>query len=850
MDGDQGRSRAERSVRRSRRRRDLRALIGYGFLGLLYLLSADLSHLLSLDPDPLSILWPASGVFLAALLMAPSRHWWMVVAMLAGIHLVWELMVHARGVLSSIGFCLGSCVEAVVGAAAIIAWSGRPFGLRRLRDVLALAGTVMILSAPLGAVLGAGAVWLSGQGAFWRAFRIWWISDGLGMLLVTPLLLKLGELLNNPKAMVGIGRRRLLEGFAMLAAQAAAVQLVFGSPAPSPVPSVTLAPLLLWSAGRFGQGGVSASMWLISVIVIANTFSNLGPYSGQESVIEAGIQAQIFLAVCSLIGHVLAAFFEERQQAEAALRQANVSLDQRVNQRTAELAEASEVMRVSEERFRLAAQAVAGIIYDWELETGHVQRTMGLFEVLGYWPAEVPPTIEWWIEQIHPEDRSILADPTTNGADLHDLVLEYRVRHRQGHYLDVMDRRVVLRLPSGAPTRIVGCIQDVTPLKTALQRLKDEARRKDRFLAVLAHELRNSLAPIHNAVAVMASGGQNHRVDPWARDVIARQSRHLSRLVDDLLDVSRIGQGKLILARKVVEVSTIVRNALEASLPDIEQRRHRLEVAIPEGQFLVDGDLTRLTQVVLNLLQNAAKYTPDGGLLRLAVEGHGEQVWIRVQDSGIGIPPDMLPKVFRLFTQVDHALDRSEQGLGIGLTLVKRLVELHGGTVSAHSEGVGRGSEFIVKLPLAPPSAEIQSPSEIPPNLAAEPAQGRRILIVDDNRDLADTLAHLLRSLHHEVATAHSGDSALAEALAFLPDLILLDLGLPGVDGYEVAERIRREPKLSDVCIVALTAYGDAGEPSAKTSSFDAHVTKPVELKTLRELIDSLPATVVPDRRG
>ena len=366
-------------------------------------------------------------------------------------------------------------------------------------------------------------------------------------------------------------------------------------------------------------------------------------------------------------------------------------------------------------------------------------------------------------------------------------------------------------------------------------------RQKNDFLSMLAHELRNPLAPIRNATEVLRLVAGNHPRLDWARDVITRQLAHLVRLVDDLLDVSRITQGKIRLRLERVDLAAVVALAVEASRPHIDARRHRLEVALPHGPVPVVGDPTRLAQVLSNLLNNAAKYSDEGGHVRLGLAVEGADAVVRVGDRGIGIPADELLRVFELFTQLDTAIDRSQGGLGIGLTLVRRLVELHDGRVEVASEGVGRGSEFTVRLPLddGSPFDPVRGRGE---GEAAPPAgRGRRVLIADDNHDAAESLSELLRLDGHDVRAVHDGRAALALAVEFTPDVAILDIGLPEVDGYEVARRLAagRGPR---PLLIAVTGFGEEQDRErAREAGFDAHLTKPADPAAIRQLLRSPP---------
>ncbi len=376
--------------------------------------------------------------------------------------------------------------------------------------------------------------------------------------------------------------------------------------------------------------------------------------------------------------------------------------------------------------------------------------------------------------------------------------------------------------------------------------LREADRKKDEFLAMLAHELRNPLAPIQNAVQLMDLSGLDDPQLVWCREVIERQLRHLTRLVEDLLDVSRITEGKINVEREPVGLPAVVSRAIETCRPLIDARRHELIVEMPGEPVRVMGDLTRLSQVVGNLLNNAAKYTENGGRIRVTVASEGDEAVIRVLDTGVGIPADMLPKVFELFTQVERTLDRAQGGLGIGLALVRRLVDIHGGTVVAHSDGRGKGSEFVVRLPLLQAA---NSPPE-PAGHHASPAGDatpHRIVVADDNEDAAASLAMLLRRSGSYVETAADGAEAVETAERVRPDIVFLDVGMPRLDGYEAARRIRAEPWGRDVALIALTGWGQEGVRSrTRAAGFDAHLVKPVDFARVTEVLAGLRRPAAP----
>ncbi len=369
------------------------------------------------------------------------------------------------------------------------------------------------------------------------------------------------------------------------------------------------------------------------------------------------------------------------------------------------------------------------------------------------------------------------------------------------------------------------------------QELRRVDRLKDEFLAMLAHELRNPLAPIRNALHLiqLETPSQTPEVrENWS--IIERQVTHLVRLVDDLLDVSRINEGKIQLQKERVSLAQIVERAVESSQPLIESRRHQLSQTLPEEELAVNGDAVRLVQVLANLLNNAAKYTSEGGRITLTLERQDNHAVFRVCDTGMGIPADMLPRLFELFTQSERTLARAEGGLGIGLTLVRRLTEMHGGSVEASSAGAGKGSEFVVRLPLtdAPPAPP---PAPVPARSDALPGY-RRVLVVDDNRDSVRTLTRLLTVLGHEVRSAHDGAQAVAMAEEYHPEVILLDIGLPEMDGLEVSRSLRSRREFDQTVLVAVTGYGTSEDrQQSLLAGFNAHLVKPVDLEALKQLL-------------
>jgi signal transduction histidine kinase len=367
------------------------------------------------------------------------------------------------------------------------------------------------------------------------------------------------------------------------------------------------------------------------------------------------------------------------------------------------------------------------------------------------------------------------------------------------------------------------------------ERLQEADRRKDHFLALLAHELRNPLAPVTNAVAIMRRKAIAEPELAWCRDVIERQTNQLSRLVDDLLDVSRITLGKIKLRKEPLDLSAVVADAVETSRPFIDAKGHQLTIAMPEKPIRLMGDPARLTQVIANLLNNAARYQAPGGFIGVSIAEEGGHARIAVRDRGIGIPPESQIHLFELFSQGEREPD-SQGGLGIGLSLVKTLVGLHGGTVTAFSAGADTGSEFVVQLPALPPEP-VRLPEPASESGLELPSRALRILVVDDSRDSAESLAMLLRMAGHEVFVAHDGLQAVELATAERPSVMLLDIGLPGMDGYEVCRRVRAQG-LSNTLIVAMTGYGqDRDRQRSSEAGFNGHTVKPVEIEEITRLL-------------
>jgi PAS domain S-box-containing protein len=498
---------------------------------------------------------------------------------------------------------------------------------------------------------------------------------------------------------------------------------------------------------------------------------------------------------------------------------------------------AGEHIKISEERLRIAIDEAGMGTWDSDLRTHEERWSRSHYTLLGLVSDESnPATHQMWRSRVHPADLAEVETALTKARDTQSLYSqEYRIiRADTGavRWLRVLGR--YLYDESGVPVRSVGVLFDDTDRKAAEIALREADRRKDVFLATLAHELRNPLAPIRNAAQMLASPKLESEQLQWARSVIQRQVRHMALLLDDLLDVARITQGKLELKKQHLALNSVVDSAVEAARPLLDRKSHRFTVILPSEPITLDADPLRLSQVLSNLLTNAAKYTDAGGRISLSGRVEGGRLCMSIKDNGIGIPADSLKDIFTMFSQVEGATARSEGGLGIGLALVNGLIDLHGGTVEAKSEGEGHGSEFIVRLPIV----SSESVATLAAGTAAAARVGRRILVADDNQDAADSLAMLLEMSGHEVRVAHDGRAALSLAQTFHPDTALLDIGMPQLNGYEVARALRREPWGAGITLIALTGWGqESDRQKAIDAGFDRHLTKPIDPDALEALM-------------
>ena len=506
-----------------------------------------------------------------------------------------------------------------------------------------------------------------------------------------------------------------------------------------------------------------------------------------------------------------------------------------IRDRRAERDEAERALRESEERSRQIAESLPQLVWTC--------RPDGYCDYLG------PQWVDYtgipeaqnlgfsWVDCVHPDDRASLMK-VWNGVVERGTMLDvaFRLRHRDGVYRWFRTRAVPLRGEDGRIVKWFGTNTDIDEAQRAEEALRSADRRKDEFLAMLGHELRNPLSAIANAVNLWRSTPGDAESADLTGGIIERQTANLTRLVDDLLDVARISEGKIELRKAPVELDVVVSRAVEAVRPLIEERRHQLDLSLSGwDKIRVQADSTRLEQVVINLVTNAAKYTPEGGRITVVVRQERRDAIISVMDNGIGIAAEMLSAIFELFTQGDLGLARTMGGLGIGLSLCRQLVELHGGSISVHSKGRGEGASFTVRLPLL--TDDTPMPVSKSPVSSPRAVRSRRVLLVDDNEDTVHSLARLLKLRGHEVATAYDGLAALKQAQEFQPDIFLLDIGLPGLDGYALARRLRLEG-FADTPMIAISGYAQQGDRErAREAGFDRHFSKPINFEALAALL-------------
>ena len=782
-----------------------------------YFVAAKGGLLLALEGAPVTTVWPPTGIALAAVVLLGSPWVWRGIAL--GAFLA-NLTANAPVATAAV-IAIGNTLEAVAGARLLARAGFRP-SLERLRDALALiifaAGTSTMVSATIGVVgLAAGGVqpWTS----FGRLWWAWWVGDALGALVVAPLLM----VWSSPQPELS-PRERRLEAVALVATTLLVGVAGFGMGREVPLAVYPLHyltfPLVIWAALRFGQRGTATVTFLVSTIAITSTVGGSGPFA-LATRHESLLLLQMFMSVAAVTGLVLGAAITER----------DVTRRQRARD--------YQDLHMSEERLRLALDAGRMGVWDWNVLTGKVEWSENLEAIHGLAPGTFSGDLAGFQAPVHPDDRTRVQEAIDSALEAGvEYDAEFRNLRSDGSVGWISTKGLVLRDDAGRAVRMLGISMDVTEPRRLAEELRARAselaladRRKDEFLAMLSHELRNPLSALVTSLYLLRREGRGRE---RLLELAERQTGQLTSLVDDLLDVSRITQGKIVLRPEPVQLGDVVMQVLETTGPTMELRKQQLRLVLPDEPTIVHGDPTRLAQIVSNLLDNAGKYTPVGGAIALEVERQGSSVCLRVRDTGAGLAADLLPNVFDLFVQGDRSLARTHGGLGIGLTIVRRLVELHGGRIEARSPGPGQGSEFVVELP-----AIDVMPLEVAGTQPAAPPIGDvkvKVLVVEDNQDAAEALAALVELWGHDVRVALDAEAALEIATRWQPHAIVSDIGLPGLDGFELARRLGRGR--SDAVLIALSGYGrDEDKQAALDAGFDHHLVKPPDLARLAELL-------------
>jgi len=715
-----------------------------------------------------------------------------------------------------------------------------------MQDVLLLLLCAALGSTMISATIGVTSL-CAGAVAPWSQFgtlwSVWWVGDALGNLVMAPILLVWSAATSITASSTteagSATHRRPLETIALLAAALFASLVVFAEQPGLGLDRYPLQyvifPFVIWAALRIGQVGTTGVVFLASAVAIWSTANGFGPFT-RESVHESLIVLQLFMGIVSSTGLFLGAAIGERDASNA--------------RRAADFA----ALERSGGRLRVALDAGRMGVWDWNVRTGGVDWSENLEPMHGLAKGEFPGRFGNFEALVHPEDRprvsAELQRVLESGAGYD---IEFRIVWPDDSVHWVAAKGRVMRDTEGQPVRMLGITADINERRHLEEELRDRAReladsdrRKDEFLAMLAHELRNPLAPLSTSLQLLA-------IDPAKHErfvaIAERQVKHLARLVDDLLDVSRISRGKVTLRKEPVVLSEAIDSAAELTRSVIEDRGLRFTVSLPPEPILLEADAVRIAQVFSNLLNNAAKYTPKGGSVWVTGERQGDEAIVVVRDTGVGLVPDLLPHVFDLFVQGTASLDRTTGGLGIGLTLVRSLVELHGGRVEARSAGIGKGSEFVVRLPALAAARASPRPA-VPPGTRPGAPGPLRILVVEDNQDTAEMLGAMFKMSGHEVELAADGFTALRTAESFRPAVVVSDLGLPGMDGYELARRIRQQERSGDLVLVALSGYGrEEDRLKTREAGFDHHLVKPADVDKILGIVAELAAREA-DRQG
>jgi PAS domain S-box-containing protein len=602
--------------------------------------------------------------------------------------------------------------------------------------------------------------------------------------------------------------------------------------------------------GQYQSDSFGAEFLRLSRLGIAYVIDNVEHDARVADVRETYRAAQIgaVIGVPVLKGGRFVAGMAVHQSVARQWQDEEIRLLERVASRCWESIERNRVTQASlqsEAKFRTITNAMPQMVWSTLPDGNHDYFNQQWYDFTGVPQGSTHG--EGWNAIFHPEDQPVAWERWKHTLETGETYeIQYRLRHRSGEYRWVLGRALPVHDEAGAIIRWMGTCTDIDAQKRAEEELRNMNRRKDEFLAMLAHELRNPLAPIASAAYLLKMSGADSARVAQISEIVSRQVHHMTSLIDDLLDVSRVTRGKIELDQRPAELKVMIASAIEQASPLIKARAHTLHLRLCDASPVVCGDRTRLVQVIANLLNNSAKFTPGGGDITLALTQADGEASITVTDNGAGIDAALLPRIFDLFTQGERAPDRAQGGLGLGLALVKSIVTLHGGKVAADSAGPGHGSRFTITLPLLTDHC-IAEPA---PSQQGAPSRPARLLVVDDNRDAADTLSALLRAEGHAVRVATDPYSALDMAAAEPPDIYVLDIGLPDMDGYALSRRLHGQPATASAVFVALTGYGQAHDRAlSQEAGFDHHLVKPLDMQRLRAIIAGLPASAAANIR-
>ena len=806
-----------------------------------YVLAAGFAQWLAINPGTGISVWPPSGLFIAALLLTDRGGMaaWLATGLAAELCANW-LWFHNPLLVACLLYA-GNALCAVTGAW-LIARFGGSSNLESLRDVLCLVLFGALIAPIVAATVGAATLsWHENQ-PFLQAWRLWWIGDATGVLIVAPLILVGAQgWLNRASVTVERVGEAGLVGLALVGA--ATLSLSGHLPF-----AYIVMPPLLWAAVRFEFKGAVVTVVTLALLAAVFTVQGVSPFSGDTaSQLDRSVMLQLFLAISALSALIVAAVAQQHRLIRAALQTSLEELERRVEERT-------RALRESEHRLKTLADHSPDIFSRFDRDMRHVFVSAAVERATGRRAADfvgktnreigMPPArcVEW--------EQALLAVFDTGLPK----ALSFHINGPEG--LRYYEGRLVPELDAdGNVEHVLAITTDSTERELARREIQEADRRKTEFLAVLAHELRNPLAAVRGAVHLLSRKELEPARIQRAVQIIDRQSNVMTRLVNDLMDANRIGRGSVDLNLEPVQLKHVLDSAVETSRPLVEEAGHSLTWSLPDQPVIVSADRLRLAQVFSNLLNNAAKYSDPGGQIDIKVGLSDKEAVVAVADRGIGIPHDKLATLFEMFSQVESALSRSRGGLGIGLSVVKQLVELHGGRVEAHSDGLGNGSTFLVYLPVSQEVKTVthetedgsdgsragNSASNGAGNSEGNSASPKfRVLIVDDNKDGAASLGEILVSMGHTVDIANRGRQAVEMAAEWLPDVVLCDVGLPDLDGYSVCRSIRTLPGGADIHLIAVTGWHhDDYRQQSADAGFDRHLVKPIDPKALVETLSS-----------